>query len=154
MLCKLLNEARIITGSGAADYEAAIREAGSLLERDGCITPDYTRACISALREMGPYIVLAKGLALPHSRPENGALQTGVSLVIPRKPICFGHKTNDPVKLIFLLAAADSQAHLQALKDISLFAIHPEYLETLAGAQSPAEAFAYIRAVTEGRESK
>jgi len=153
VLTKLLNEKRILIGSEAANAEAAIREAGLLLEREGCITPDYTCACISALKEMGPYIVLARGLALPHSRPENGALQTAVSLVIPREPICFGHKTNDPVKLIFLLAAADSQAHLQALKDISLFAIHAQYLETLAGMQSPEEAYAYIRSITEGREN-
>ena len=153
MLCKLLNEERIIVGSDAADAAAAIGEAGALLEKDGCITADYTRACIAALKEMGPYMVLAGGLALPHSRPENGALQTAVSLVIPRKPVCFGHKTNDPVQLVFFLAAADSQAHLQALRDISLFAIHPEYLNALAGARTPAEAYAYIRGITEGREN-
>ena len=43
--------------------------------------PTYTEAMIDVVRDMGPYIVLAPGLAMPHARPEMGAKQVGTALV-------------------------------------------------------------------------
>ena len=45
---------------------------------------------IDVVRDMGPYIVLAPGLAMPHARPEMGAKQVGAALVTLEKPIDFG----------------------------------------------------------------
>lgn len=145
MLASLMNERRISIEYEAADYADAIREAGRLLEEDGCITPDYTRACIEIVQKMGAYMVLAKGLALPHARPEQGALKTSVSLVILKQPVCFGHAANDPVKIVFCLAATDNSGHLSALQDIAMFALNRPRFDRLATMRDPAEAFAYIR---------
>ena len=38
----------------------------------GFTEPTYTEAMIDVVRDMGPYIVLAPGLAMPHARPEMG----------------------------------------------------------------------------------
>ena len=132
----------------ATNYAEAIREACRLLEEDGCITADYTRACLETIYKMGAYMVLAKGLALPHARPEQGALTTGVSLVVLKHPVYFGHPANDPVKIVFGLAATDDSSHLDALQDIAMFALDRPRFDLLAAMRDPAEAFMYIRNLT------
>ena len=144
MLASLMNERRISLNYEAADYSDAIREAGRLLEEDGCIRAEYTNACLETLRKMGAYMVLAKGLALPHARSTEGVLKTGISLVVLKNPVCFGNKTNDPVKVVFCLAAADNSEHLGALQDIAYFALDRQKFDALTSISDPADAFSYI----------
>ena len=58
-----------------------IRHGGQLMVDAGFTEPTYTEAMIDVVRDMGPYIVLAPGLAMPHARPEMGAKQVGTALV-------------------------------------------------------------------------
>ena len=46
--------------------EEAIREAGNALCRAGACSPQYVQAMVDSYRELGPYFVIAPGLALPH----------------------------------------------------------------------------------------
>ena len=57
----------------AATPEEAIREAGNALCRAGACSPQYVQAMVDSYRELGPYFVIAPGLALPHARPEQGS---------------------------------------------------------------------------------
>ena len=59
----------------AATPEEAIREAGNALCRAGACSPQYVQAMVDSYRELGPYFVIAPGLALPHARPEQGAMK-------------------------------------------------------------------------------
>ena len=58
--------------------EEAIREAGNALCRAGACSPQYVQAMVDSYRELGPYFVIAPGLALPHARPEQAARTAGV----------------------------------------------------------------------------
>ncbi|HEY9089420.1 MAG TPA: PTS sugar transporter subunit IIA, partial [Anaerolineaceae bacterium] len=80
-LSDLLTRQRIALNQTAADWRAAVRAAGDLLVQTGGVEPRYVDAMLRAAEELGPYIVLAPGLALPHARPQDGALQACLALV-------------------------------------------------------------------------
>ena len=69
--------------------------------------------------ELGPYIAIAPGIALPHASTEAGAKQTALSLIKLAEPINFGNPDNDPVRLVFGLAAIDHTAHVVALQALA-----------------------------------
>ncbi len=82
------------------------------------IKEEYITAMIQAVKTYGPYIVVGKGVALAHARPEDGVNKLGLSIMTLANPICFGHEDNDPVKIIFCLAAVDNFSHLNIMKSI------------------------------------
>ena len=51
--------------------------------------PSYVEGIIKAVKELGPYIIISDGLAMPHTRPEDGALDIGCSLITLKEPVLF-----------------------------------------------------------------
>jgi len=84
------------------------------------------------VKELGPYIVVAPGVAMPHARPEDGAIATGMSLVTLKEPVVFGNPDNDPVRLVIGLAALDAQAHLHALATLVELLGDPEMVRQIS----------------------
>lgn len=119
LLNAALGPGSIATGVEATDWEDAVRAAGAGLEASGRCTPAYTDAMVAAIVELGPYIVIAPGLAMPHARPSEAVLATGMSLVTLREPVSFGSKKNDPVHVVFALAAQDHDRHLELLAEFA-----------------------------------
>jgi len=74
---------------------------------------------INTVKEIGPYIVIAPGIAMPHARPEAGAKKIGMSLITLKTPVNFGNKENDPVKIVVCLSAIDHSTHLKALSELA-----------------------------------
>ena len=99
LLQDLLSEDNVSFHYPAETWEDVIRHGGQLMVDAGFTEPTYTEAMIDVVRDMGPYIVLAPGLAMPHARPEMGAKQVGTALVTLEKPIDFGSPENDPVSV-------------------------------------------------------
>ena len=94
------------------DWQACIWESGKLLVEKGDITEEYIKAVIDNVNEVGPYIVITKGVALPHATNKIGVIRTSMSFVRLKTPVNFGNKSNDPVKYIFMLATTDATPHL------------------------------------------
>lgn len=130
----------------AADWEDAVREAGRLLVAAGAARPGYVDAMVETVRALGPYIVIAPGIAMPHARPEAGAVRPGLSFVRLRRPVAFGHETNDPVDLVFGLAATGSDAHVQMLAGLAEALGDAGRLARLRAARRPGE----VRAILDG----
>lgn len=128
------------------DWKDAIKQAGDRLVSSGFTTDAYTDQMIETVEKMGPYIVIAPGLALAHSRPSDAVLGTGLSWVRLKTPVNFGNKANDPVSLVIGLAGRDEQEHLQVMSAIAGSLTNKEKTAKLAEAQTP-EA---IRAILEG----
>lgn len=101
------------------DSKEAIKNAGILLQKAGLVEDHYTDAMIRTYEENGAYFVLAPSVALPHGRPEDGVKEAAVSFIQLKSPIEFGHKHNDPVSLVFGLAASDGGEHLKLLQRLS-----------------------------------
>lgn len=119
LLKDVLTQRTVALDLEAADWEEAVRVAGALLVDSGAAEERYVDAMIRTARELGPYIVLGPGFALPHARPEEGARQVALAMARLRQPVNFGHPDNDPVDLVFALAAVDHETHLTALMQLS-----------------------------------
>ncbi|OOF87967.1 PTS ascorbate-specific transporter subunit IIA [Rodentibacter ratti] len=102
----------------AADWKAAIKIGTDLLEASGAIEPRYYDTIISNIEKMGPYIILAPGLAMPHARPEEGVIKTAFALVTLKEPIYFDGE-DDPIYVLITLAGSDSDQHMQGLMEIT-----------------------------------
>ena len=114
----MLNQRTILLQAEAANWEEAVRLGGQLLVDSGAAEPRYIDSIIKCTHELGPYYVLAPGLAMPHSRPEDGVIQTGFSLLTLKTPVEFGHPDNDPVDILIFLAASDDNSHIEAISQV------------------------------------
>lgn len=66
-------------------------------------------------KPLGPYIVITDNFAMPHARPEDGAIRQGYALVTFDEPVSFGDKDAS----VFLgFTAEDSDKHIGLLQQI------------------------------------
>ncbi|WP_165495400.1 PTS sugar transporter subunit IIA [Actinomadura roseirufa] len=102
-------------GVAAGDWREAVRAAAAALVAAGAAGEGYPEACVRVVEANGPYIVLTKGLALVHARPEDGGLAVGVGVTRLAEPVEFGHPENDPVDLLLAFCTPDPDAHVGTL---------------------------------------
>lgn len=96
-------------------WEEAIKIASRPLLEKGYIEARYIDAMISKVNELGFYIVLSEDVAMPHSRPEDGVLKMGISLLKLDTPTKFG---NNNIQIVITLAAKDNESHIDALANL------------------------------------
>src|SRR5690606_28846562 len=137
-LLDLLPEQSVQVDASADDWRTAIRLAGEGLIRSGVAPAEYSGEMIAAVGQLGPYIVIAPGLALAHSRPSPAVRRTGLSWVSLRTPVRFGHQDNDPVRVVVGLAATDHSRHTAALGGLAQLLGAPGRLEELLTAPDAA----------------
>jgi len=105
----------------AMNWQDAVQASGDLLVKNGKCEPRYIDAMLQVAKEKGPYMVIAPGLALMHARPEDGALQVGMSIVSLSTPVHFGSEANDPVELVIAFCGIDHHSHIKMLKELANF---------------------------------
>ncbi|MEM4005958.1 MAG: PTS sugar transporter subunit IIA, partial [Desulfurococcaceae archaeon] len=64
---------RVQIVQSVSNWIEATKLSGILLLKDGCIEEGYIERMVETCRELGPYIAIMPGLAIPHARPEDGA---------------------------------------------------------------------------------
>lgn len=74
---------------------------------------------IAAVEELGPYIVITPHIAIAHARPSEEVLQDGISVINLAAAVEFGNKDNDPVDVVFSLAATSNDTHLMVLANLA-----------------------------------
>ena len=109
----------IAVGVVVDSREAAIVAVGGLLEASGRTTTGYKGEMLAVLDELGPYFVIAPGIAIAHARPSESVLSAGLSLAVLAKPVEFGSDHNDPVRLVFGLCAKDHDGHIEVLAGLA-----------------------------------
>lgn len=125
----LLTPANITIKYKAASWEDAVRASGRLLVSSGAAQEPYVEAMVNLTKELGPYIVITPGIAIPHARPEEGALHVGFSVVQLDPPIAFGNPDNDPVWLVIGFCSPDASAHVELLMQIARIIGQEGFLE-------------------------
>jgi ascorbate-specific phosphotransferase enzyme iia component len=100
----------------AANWEEAIKIGTDLLVASGAIEPRYYENIVSKIKEMGPYIVLAPGLAMPHARPEEGVIRTAFGLTTLAQPVDFD---GEQISVLVTLAGSDSDTHMEGIMEIT-----------------------------------
>lgn len=118
VLKDLLNEKTIKLNVEVKTWEDAVIAGGELLEKNGSVEHRYIESMIKTVKEIGPYIVIGPGIAMPHARPEAGAKKIGMSLITLSNPVNFGNKENDPVDIVVCLCAVDHISHIKALSEL------------------------------------
>ncbi len=73
MLGTWLSDATITLRESVETWPQALEICGKPLLDAGVIAPEYITAIVQQHQKLGPYYVLAPGLAMPHARPEEGA---------------------------------------------------------------------------------
>ena len=83
----------------------------------GYITQKHIDEIIRIKRRLGGYMVIDKGVALPHLlAPELPG--PCMSVITLDKPVKFNHAENDPVKLIVMLLSNHNTAHIKVLEEL------------------------------------
>lgn len=139
MIQDLLTDDKIQIHIEAKDCNEAIEKTSEPLLANESIKENYVEAMKESIKKYGPYIVIGPGIALAHARPEDGVSKLDVSVASLAKPIDFGNKQNDPVKIIFVLSAVDSYSHLNILKAIVNLINKPNRIEELYKAKTKDE---------------
>lgn len=145
MLLEVLNTDMITVKALCKNREEAVRASGNLLVQKGYAKPEYVDAMIQNVEENGTYIVIAPGIAMPHARPETGALDIGLSIVTLKDPVPFGHPTNDPVRIVVGLCAVDHQSHLKALAELVDILGNEEQLNAMLEAETSEDMLTIIK---------
>lgn len=120
----------------AKDCRDAIQKAADVLIDKGAITQGYVSEMNAAFDELGPYFVLAPGMAFAHSRPSDSVKRTALSMITLKEPVCFGSEINDPVFLVCVIASMDAQEHVDQLKRIAVFLGDQRHVEMLKNAKT------------------
>ncbi|MDD7305110.1 MAG: PTS sugar transporter subunit IIA [Peptoniphilaceae bacterium] len=103
----------------ASDWKDSIFKASKKLLDANLINENYINSMIENILENGPYIVVAKGFAIPHAKITDGVRKTGFNLIRLKNPVYFGTNSDfDPIKYVCVLAASDQVSHLNAFFEI------------------------------------
>ena len=89
------------------------------------------------IEKLGSYMILFPYIAMPHARPDEGALCSAFSIVVLQSPIPFGSDTQ--ARIIITLSAIDYEMHTQALKDLMYLLENTSFYEGLIRAASASE---------------
>ena len=129
----------------AKNWEEAIERSADGLLKDKVIENRYIDAMKKAVKDIGPYFVITKNVALPHAKSEEGVLQTGLSLVTLKNPVNFGNIENDPVRYIFCLAVKSSNEHIEILRDLSEILEDKNFFWILDNEKNKEKIYEYIK---------
>ena len=112
-------------------WKNAVRLSAEPLLAQGYMAEHYIEAILKSHEELGPYYLLAPGLAMPHARPEQGALRNGLSLLHIKEGISFGSTENDPVYVIIMLCARSGNEHITMIGELAELFSDQQKLERL-----------------------
>ena len=105
---------------GFDDWRDAVRAACAPLLADGTIEKEYPEIIIEKVEELGPYIVIAPNICIPHAERGRGVNDTAMCFMKTERPVSFD--ANDPDKdarIFVVLAATDDEVHLNNLMQLS-----------------------------------
>ncbi|MFL8969775.1 BglG family transcription antiterminator [Helcococcus kunzii] len=101
----------------AKDWKDSIVKSSRILLENDIIEERYTDAMIKNIEEYGPYIVVSKGVAIPHASSEEGVKKTAMSLIKLKNPVPFGVEGLDPIQYVISLSSLNNE-HFYAFFDL------------------------------------
>ncbi|WP_371025321.1 BglG family transcription antiterminator [Paraclostridium ghonii] len=143
-LNELLNEDTIYLNQEAKDWEEAIRVSAKPLKDLGYVKDCYIESMIENVRKLGPYIVIAPKVAMPHARPEDGVNKVSMALTTFKEPIIFSQKEQHQVKMLISLAPKDNQTHIKALACLTKMLSKTENIDKILNSKNKEEVLEII----------
>ena len=113
---EILTIDRIRLAATAEDKMDAIRKAGELLVKSGCVKPAYVQGMLNREQTMSTY--LDNRVAIPHGRYEDrdNILKTGISILQLREGVVW---EEDETAHLIVGIAASSDEHIDILTALS-----------------------------------
>ena len=139
----LLKKENVQIVESATDWKDAIRISVQPLEQHGYVESRYKEEIISNVESMGPYIVLAPYIALPHARPAQGVKESQIAVTLLQNEVRFAGEEK-PVKLLIALAASDNNRHLDALMSISEILQNEDTVQKILNSKDKEELYSYF----------
>ena len=144
VLEQALGQGSIKLQQSCVSWRETFELAGLGLVESSRTTSEYTNEMIQAFEELGPYMVIAPGIALAHGRPSEAVLATGLSLVTLSTPVVFGSTANDPVSLVIGLAAVDHDSHIDLMAALSELLMSEDTVNFLLKATNESQVRSYL----------
>lgn len=116
MLDQLLNKSRCQDIKSTKNWEEAITIAAQPLLDQDCINAEYIEKMINAVKQFGPYIVLADRFALPHASNTGEVNELSMSLLRLEEDV---DVLGQPVSTFLVLATIDANSHMEALSELA-----------------------------------
>lgn len=116
-------------------WEKAIEIGATPLVESKKIKFGYIESMIENIKNLGPYVILIPGVAMPHARPDENVLESSLSLLKINEGVKFSEDT-DKVYLIFCLAAKDSSSHIDIIEKLTEVLGDDEKIEKLIASKS------------------
>lgn len=142
---EILDSHTIQTGIQARQPAEVIEAAGRLLLKVDAIWPSYINAMKNLYSLYGAYMVIAPNTALLHAGPEMGSKKLAISLITLEKPIAFGHKLYDPVKIALAFSSPVNSVHTDILSHVFSFFALPENRTLIANAGSAEQILSILK---------
>jgi PTS system ascorbate-specific IIA component len=136
MLSELLTEDMIHFTEEKLEWKDAITKTAQPLLHDNRIEQSYIDAMIGNVEELGPYIHIGKGIAIPHARPETGVKGLGMSLLRTKTPVLLLGEQEHQIDVFICLAAIDNEAHLKALAHLTKILADDKKLQLIKDADT------------------
>lgn len=127
---------------GFDDWRDAIRAACAPLVADGTIQKEYVSYIIEKVEELGPYIVIAPEICIPHAERGRGVNRTAMCFMKSETPVRFHEDGEHDARIFVVLAAADDEEHIQNLMELSELLSDEETVAKLLAATTPEDLLA------------
>ena len=124
------------------EWRAAVRYSTAMLEQDDYIEAGYADNIIHGMEQQGFYSVTDGVFALLHGSETAGVKESCMSLLISKKPVCFGEKS---VQVIFCLASKDKKEHVPAVIRMMRMINDTDFIARLQACEHTQDVSAVIR---------
>lgn len=131
----------------AKDWKEAIKLCINPLINSKVVDQSYIDSIIESVNENGPYFIIAKNVAMPHSQAEHNVNDNGFSLITLKKEIYFENDSR-PVRVLIGLASNSPDIHISvALPQIVAIFENEEVTKNIVDADSKEKIFEIISKV-------
>ncbi len=123
-----------------SDWEEAVKVSLTPLVEGGYVEPRYIDSVIKATRELGPYYVLTKDVALIHGRPEDGVTEKQLGVTVLRNAVDFVDQDHS-ARLLVALAAEDADSHIDVMRALASIFMEDEKVQKIIEAKTENEIY-------------
>jgi PTS system ascorbate-specific IIA component len=116
VLSSYFDPGSIVAQDTSPSFADAVSQSVSLLVASGKAQLSYVDEVLESLKTLGPYFVIAPGLALAHAKSSDSVLAPGMALLKLAQPVISG-SANDPVSLVFSMCSPNASEHMEMLAD-------------------------------------
>lgn len=121
------------------NWEKAIEISSSPLLEKGYINKNYVEGMKQTVKDLGAYIVLVPGFAMPHARGDLGVFKNSCSILKLNKPVYFDDTDESMANIIMPIACVDNNDHMKMIKLLANILEDSETLTKLLSSQNKEE---------------